>query len=82
MIIERIIGFVFTIFTSLLARVGFLGVTIPADGVNVFLGFIKIAGYFVPLGTIVLLLGALLAMELFKIVVSFFKLLLSFIPFF
>lgn len=48
---------------------------------DIFLDYVDMAAYFVPMGTITAILRVLIAEELFKIGLSLVKLILNFIPF-
>ncbi len=48
---------------------------------DTFLEYVDMAAYFIPMGTVMTILKIVIAEEMFKIVLSLIKLILSFIPF-
>jgi len=81
MITETIIG-IFISFASILID-GLPSVDIGQtfQTFDIFLDYVDVAAYFVPVNTVTAILRVIIAEELFKIGISIVKLILKFIPF-
>lgn len=60
---------------------GSIEFSVPIDAVDMVMTYLDFAAYFVPIGTIAVLFGFMIAKEATKIFIAFLKLVIKFVPF-
>ena len=60
---------------------GSIDFVVPIDAVDMIMTYLDFAAYFVPIGTIAVLFGFMIAKEATKIFIAFLKLVIKFVPF-
>lgn len=81
MIIDAIADVSFSWFIFLLRLLPFRDLTLPNASIDAFLSYVDMAAYFVPINVILMLLTFLFVKEGIKILISFIRFLIKFVPF-
>ncbi len=81
MITETILGIFISFASILIDGLPSIDIGHTFQTFDIFLDYVDMAAYFVPIDTITAILRVLIAEELFKIGLSLVKLILNFIPF-
>lgn len=81
MITETILGIFISFASILLDGLPSIDVGQTVQTFDIFLDYVDMAAYFIPMTTVTAILRILIAEELFKIVLAAIKLVLKFIPF-
>ena len=82
MLFERLIDLMFEITYMLLGLLDTVNVDLFYNALSTVFDILDIAGFFLPLETIFIVLGILISEELFKITLSLLKMIWKFIPLF
>lgn len=82
MITEIILNFIMLIFSPVIKMLPDLSFSaaLNAKGVNVFMDWVSLAGYMFPFETVLRIFGIIVALQIFRIVVAFFKSLWGVLP--
>lgn len=80
MLAEMFYDMIFSWVYTLLNMLPFIEYEIPAGAVDACISVMEFSVFFLPISTIQLMLGIILMEELFKITLSFIKLVWKFIP--
>lgn len=81
MIVEAILNLFLSFASILIDNLPNIDIGQTVQTFDIFLDYVDMAAYFVPMDTIISILSVLIAEELFKIGLSIVKLILNFIPF-
>lgn len=82
MLVELLIETLFLPVRGLLNMIPPIDFSIPVESIDSFLGYVDMAAFFVPVDTVITLLGIVLTVEMCKIVIAFLKMLWKFVPLF
>ena len=81
MITEGIFSIVFTLLSGLLSMLPNVELVVSADMFTKFFEIIQVVCYLFPVDTVITIVGIIIALNVFRIVVSFIKTLWQLIPF-
>ncbi len=81
MIFEELVMLFMAMLERFLTSLPFADIVIPQPHLDIFFEYLQAAAYFIPIGTVAILLGCIIAEELVKINIALIKFLLKFIPF-
>lgn len=81
MITEAILNVFFNLIYKLLDLIPLMNFEFSVGSIDAFMTALDMSAYFLPMGTILALIGILIVEELLKIYLSLIKLVLKFIPF-
>lgn len=82
MVTTTILGLIMQLFKpiiNLLPDINF-GSTLSSQGAETFLEWVSLAGYMLPFGTFFSIFGIIISLQVFRIVISFFKSLWGVLP--
>lgn len=82
MILELLMDNLFKWIEALLSLVPVMNFEFSIDGIETFLGYFDMVGFFVPMDTVLLLIGVLVSFETVKIIIAFARFVWKFIPIF
>ena len=80
MFVEVILDRFFSIILVMLDSIPLLRFELPINAINTFLDILDGVAYFLPMNAVISMLGVLFLEELFKITLSFIKMVWKFIP--
>lgn len=81
MITESVFNVFFFLVNALLSLLPNVSWTVNADSFTKFFEIIRVVCYFLPMSTVVIILGLVVAINFFKIFVSLVRMVVEFIPF-
>jgi hypothetical protein len=82
MVTQGIIGLILNLFSPIVNKLPEIDVasTLSSDGANTFLDWVGLAGYMLPFETFFVIFGIIVALQVFRIVIAFFKSLWGVLP--
>lgn len=82
MVTTTILGFVLSIFAPIVDMLPDINMaaTLSSDGANTFLEWVGLAGYMLPFETFFVIFGIIIGLQVFRIVIAFFKSLWGVLP--
>lgn len=81
MITEGILNLFFSILSAMFSMLPDISWSVESGLFASFLDFIRLAGYFFPMGTVVTIISLIFAFTMFRIIISFIKTLWGLLPF-